>query len=178
MKTKSMIRIESKTQLLEAIKHIHFDCYKLCNQVFGTYFSNAGNIGVFSHTDEEYKYLSKLQEELTEPSDNPHQKYFHLKQSILVPAENNVPEATYTHLYIRKPDPTPYGNYLGDVDFFLEPATYTKLKNQILSGTVIKSAQIYDRPGWDMIQLSDPTIASVGYISTQAMAEKIRLKQL
>jgi hypothetical protein len=82
----------------------------------------------------------------------------------------------YTHLYIRKPDPTPYGQYNGDVDFVLSGDEYVELKKLLLDGEEIKVAQIYDRVGWDTIQLIWPGINSVGYISTKEFAEKVRVR--
>lgn len=168
--------IKSKKQLLQTIKHIHFSCYKLCEQAFGEYFPNSGNIAVFCHSDEEYKFLTNIREELTESSSNPDQKYYRLLEPITVPAQDNVPEATYTHLYIRKPDPTPYGKYTGDVGFFLGSEAYSKLKNSLLSGVEIKGARIYDRPSWDMIQLTDPKIDAVSYVSMKKMTEAVHVK--
>lgn len=134
-------------------------------------------MGVFCHDDDEYERLMKIRDEITEPSDNPDQKYYRLIQPIIIPVKDDIPETTYTELYIRKPDTTSYGNYIGDVDFYLEPQEYLKVKNSLLEGVEIKGARIYDRPGWDMIQLFDPNISSVGYVSTKDMTEKVRIKQ-
>jgi hypothetical protein len=51
--------IKNKTQLMEEIKHIHFACNQLCKQILGKYFQNSGNMGVFCHSDEEYKLIMK-----------------------------------------------------------------------------------------------------------------------
>lgn len=147
----------------------------MCKQILGEYLPNSGNMGVFCHSDEEYTSLTKLREELTEPADNPNQKYYKLSEPIVIPAEGDVPETTYTHLYIRKPDPTPYGKYKGDVDFIIAPEKYLKLKEKVENGEV-KGAEIYDRPGWDNIQLSDHDIDAVAYVSTKEMTEKVRVK--
>ena len=168
--------IKSKEELLDAVTHIHFECYKLCKFSFGMHLPNAGNVGVFCHTDEEYEFLTKLRKEMTEVSDNLDQKYFKLHKPIVIPATNDVPETTYTYLYIRKPDPTPYGKYVGDVDFVLEEDEYTKIKNKLLNGQTIKGAEIYDRPGWDTIQLTDPNVDAVAYISTEEFSKKVRVK--
>lgn len=100
--------IENKDQLLEAIKYIHLACHQLCKQSFGNYLPNAGNMGVFTHYNDEYDRLTKLREELTLPSDNPNQKYYQLHNPIVISAEGDIPETTYTYLYIRKPDPYRY----------------------------------------------------------------------
>lgn len=168
--------IKNKEELLRTIESIHFRCNKLCRLVLGKYLANSGNIGVFCHADDEYKLLTKVDEELTLPSDNPNQKYFRLRKPIVIAFKGDIPKATYTHLYIRKPDPTPYGKYLGDVDFVMESQDYLKLKNALLNGKVVKGAQIYNRPGWDTIQLTDSSIDVVAYVSTQEFAEKVRVK--
>lgn len=85
--------IENKAQLIEAIRHIHFACYKLCKQSFGEYLSNAGNVGVFCHYFDEYNTLVAIRNELVEPSDDPNQKYFKLYEPIVIPAEDDAPAA-------------------------------------------------------------------------------------
>ena len=162
-------------ELLNRIKHINFVCQKLCKITLGRYLKVSGNIGVFSQSVEEYKIFTKVRDEITEPSTNPNQKYYHLYNPIIIPAEIDIPETTYTHIYIRKLDSTPYGRYLGDVDFVLDSGEYIELKNKVLSGTV-KGAEIYDRPGWDTIQLTTPNFDCVAYVSTKEFAEKVRVK--
>jgi hypothetical protein len=167
--------IKSKDELLEAIKHIHFSCYKLCKESFNEYLPNAGNMGVFCHYDGEYEFLTKLREELTEASDNINQKYYRLHEQIVIPAESGVPETTYTHLYIRKPDP--YRHHTGDVDFYLEPEKYVELKRSILEGSSVKGARVFPRTDLDMIELHNPDIDALAYVSTNIMTEKVRIKQ-
>jgi len=166
--------IQDELQLLEAIKHIHFSCYKLCKQSMGKYLPNAGNIGVFCHYDDEYKLLTNIRRRLTEPSNNPNQKYFRLHQPIVVPAQNDVPETTHTHLYIRRPDP--YRHHIGDIDFYLEPEKYAELKQSLLAGKKIRGARVFERTDLDMIELYDPDIDALGYISTNEMSEAVRVK--
>lgn len=110
--------IQSKEALLAAITHIHLEAHKLCKQSFGTYLSNAGNVGVFCHYTDEFVFLKKLRDELTELSDNSDQKYFKLHEPLVIPQQGDIPETTYTYLYIRKPDP--YRHHVGDIDFFLD----------------------------------------------------------
>lgn len=84
--------IEDKDQLVEAIKYVHFACHKLCKQSFGAYLPNAGNMGIFCHYDEEYDKLVALRKEMTEPSENPEQKYFKLYEPVTIPSEDDIPE--------------------------------------------------------------------------------------
>jgi len=153
--------IKTKKELLEAIKHIHFECHKLCIRSFGRYLKNAGNVGVFCHYDKEYEFLIKVRKELT---DDPNQKYFRLHKPIVIPARKCVPKTTYTHLYIRKPDP--YRHHVGDVDFYLDPKKYEKLKQSLLNGKKIKGMRVYGRPDLDMIELYDPDVDVLAYVST------------
>lgn len=167
--------INNKDELLEAIKFIHFACYKLCKQSFGDYFPNAGNMGVFCHYDDEYELLTNIRKELTEFSDNVDQKYYRLHEPIIIPAERDVPETIYTHLYIRRPDP--YRHHVGDVDFYLKPEEYSKLKQSLLEGHKLKGARVFDRIDLDMIELYDPDIDALAYISTNQMTKTVRVKQ-
>lgn len=167
--------IKTEEELIEAIKHIHFECYRLCKQSFGKYLPNAGNMGVFCHYDEEYKYLTGVRERLTEASDNFNQKYFKLHKPIVIEAKGDVPETQYSYLYIRKPDP--YRFHVGDVDFYIDPQDYKDLKEKMLKGEVtMKGARVFDRPDLDMIELYDPDSDALGYVSTETMAEAVHVK--
>jgi hypothetical protein len=161
--------IQTNEELLEAIRHIHFESYKLCNHSFGYYLQNAGNIGVFCHYDEEYEYLIGLRKRLTEDSDNFNQKYFKLHNPVVIPAEGDVPETTYTHLYIRKPDP--YRHHVGDSDFYIEQMKYDELKQSMLNGKKVNGARVFDRADLDMIELYDPDSDVLAYVSTHTMTE-------
>lgn len=167
--------IKSEPDLLEAIAYIHFACFELCQQSFSSYLPVAGNMGVFCHYDDEYLFLTELRKKLTEASDNIDQKYFRLHNPIIIPARGDVPETTYTHLYIRKPDP--YRAHVGDVDFVIEGDKYNELKESLEHGKVIKGARIFDRSDLDMIELHNADIDALGYVSSREMAEKVRVKQ-
>lgn len=167
--------IKNEDVLLEAIKYVHFACFELCKQSFDKYLPVAGNMGVFCHYDDEYKFLIELRKKLTEESDNVNQKYFRLHKPIIVPARGDVPETTYTFLYIRKPDP--YRFHVGDVDFVLDEDKYQELKKSLQAGKVIKGARIFERPDLDMVELYDPDIDALGFVSPREMTEKVRAKQ-
>lgn len=166
--------ILNKEELIEAIKHTHLECMKLCKQSLGKYLPIAGNIGIFCHYDSEYETLIKIREELTENSENFNQKYFLLHEPIVIPAQNDVPETIYTYLYIRKPDQ--YRAQVGDVDFVLSDQKYVELKNSLLNGGKINGTRIFDRPDLDMVELSDPDLDALAYVSTKAMTERVRVK--
>lgn len=166
--------IKNKKELMQAITHVHLSCYELCRQSFGKYLPNAGNVGIFCHYNDEYKKLIEIRKQLTKPSNDPKRKYFELFEPITIPAKGDVPETTYTHLYIRKPDP--YRNQAGDIDFFIEPEKYRKLKESLLAGKVIKGARVFNRPDLDMIELYNPDIDALAYVSTDTMTQKVRIK--
>lgn len=90
--------IKTKSEMLKAIAHIHFSCYKLCKQILGEYLPVAGNIGIFCHYDNEYEFLTNIRKELTDASDNWNQKYFRLYESVIIPAKGDIPKTIYTHL--------------------------------------------------------------------------------
>lgn len=167
--------IKKQEELLEAIKHIHFACYQLCKQSFGEYLPNAGNIGVFCHYDDEYERLIAIRSELTESSDEPNQKYFKLHKPIVIPTKDDVHETTYTHLYIRKPDI--YRSQVGDIDFYLEQDDYDKLKAELKAGKHTRGARIFPRNDLDMIELYNPDVDVLAYVSTNTMSEKVRIKR-
>lgn len=167
--------IENEGQLRQAIEYIHFACYHLCEQAFGKYLRNAGNMGVFTHYDDEYETLTDLRKKLTENSDNVNQKYFRLHEPIVIPARDDVPETTYTHLYVRKPDP--YRHHVGDMDFYLEQPEYDELKQSLQAGKQIKSARIFPRNDLDMIELYHPDVDALAYVSIKKMTEKVKTKQ-
>ena len=166
--------IKNEKELLETIKHTHFACFELCKKVFGKYLSVAGNIGIFCHDEDEYKFLTELREKLTDKSDNWNQKYYRLHKPIEIRTQGDVPDTVYTYLYIRKPD---QHKEVGDVDFVLEDKEYNKLKNSLLSGMKIKGIEILDRPELDLIKLFDPDIDALSFIGTKNMAENLRVKQ-
>ncbi len=166
--------INNEQQLREAIKHVHAECFKLCHQVFGEYLPAAGNIGIFCHYEDEYHTLVQLREKLTESSDNINQKYYRLHDPIVIPAEGDVPGATYTYLYIRQPDP--YRAQVGDVDLVMDPDRYASIKKTLADGKVIPGARLFPRVDLDMIELHDPSSDALAYVSVRSMTEKVRIK--
>lgn len=161
-------------KLHQRIREIHFGCHRLVKMALEKYLPVVGNVGVFCQTDEEYEGFLKLSQQLTKLSDNPKQKYFELEEPMVILAERDVPEAEYTHLYIRKPDPTPFGQYLGDIDFVMERDEYIDFKRSVKAGKV-KGAEIYDRPGWDAVMITNPNINSAAFVMTKPSTEKVRV---
>lgn len=153
--------IESKEELLNAVEFLHVACLDLCKKSLGNYLPIAGNVGIFCHYDDEFEYLTKPQEEITDKSDAMFEKYFRLHEPVVINEKDEIPGATYTHLYIRKPDP--YRHHVGDVDFLLEQKEYDELKQSARAGNV-QGARVFERTEPDMIELHDPDIDALGYI--------------
>ncbi len=166
--------IESQEQLIAAIEHTHFACSTLCQKSFGKYLPVAGNIGIFCHYNNEFEYLKTLRQRITRKSSDPNQKYFELIKPIIIAAKDGVPEATYTHLYIRRPDI--YRSQVGDIDFYLQHRDYSNLKQDLAGGKRLEGARIFPREDLDMIELYDPDVDALGYVSTNTMTKKVRVK--
>lgn len=164
---------EAEAELRKLITQIHAGCSRLVKDAAGRFLPIAGNVAIFCQTAEDFKRFSTVAERITEPSDNPDQKYFHLREAIVVPSYEDIPGATYTWLYIRKPSPE--SPEAGDVDFILAQPEYVIFKQQVVEGHIPK-AHVYDRSGWDMVELTDPARAAAPYISTAAMAEKVHVR--
>lgn len=161
--------ITTEEGLLDAIRHVHIECHRLCKASFGEYLPVAGNMGIFCHYDDEYAFLTGLRKKLTEESDNLNQKYYRLHKPMVIAGEGDIPAATYTHLYIRQPDI--YRAQVGDIDFVMEPARYEAEK-----ANPPKGSRVFPRADLDMIELYDYDVDALGYVSTHYMAEKVRTK--
>lgn len=158
--------IQNKEGLFSALTHIHISCHNLCMQSLGTHLPVAGNIGIFSHDNDEYAWLTQVQQELTDSSDRVYNKYFRLHEPVRIPEIQGVPEGIYTYLYIRKPDPDK--PHVGDIDFFMEPIRYTGLKQLLLRGKTLNGLRLMPhRPDLDLIELYAPDIDALGYIGAK-----------
>ncbi len=165
--------IQNKDELLQAIEYTHFKCFELCKRNFGRYLPVAGNIGIFCHDDDEYTFLTKVREELTNKSDHWNQKYYRLHEPIVIAAQNDIPETTYTYLYIRKPD---QHTEVGDVDFVLGKGEYEEFKKSLRAGTKMKGVEIFNRPDLDLVKLFDPNIDALSFIGSKDMDENVKMK--
>lgn len=166
--------IKTKEELLKAIEHIHLESFKLCKNTFGKYLPVAGNIGMFCHYDSEHEFLTGIRKEITKDSNNFNQKYFKLHKPIVIAARSDIPETTYDYLYIRKPDP--YRHHVGCLDFVIAGEEYVKLKHEMLNGKVLEGARVFDRPDLDLIELYDPDVDVLGYVTIDSMAKALRVK--
>lgn len=165
--------IKSREELMKAAEYTHFACLELCKRVFGSYLPVSGNLGIFSHFDDEFAFLTKIREELTEKDINWNQKYFLLHKPIVVPAKNGVPETTYAFLYVRRPDEEK--PQVGDVDIVLGNDEFETLKNQSLNGKEINGVELFYRPDLDMIRLFATDIDALPYITMKYMNENVKI---
>jgi len=160
-------RLDSENILFEKVEYLDKKCTEIVNQVYGSSLPVAGNVAIFTHSENEYHHLKLLTKSLIHSSTNPRQKYFQLLEPIKV--GNN----EYRWLYIRKPNSD--SPQRGDIDFLLNQNEYNLFKQMVENGK-IKYARKYDRPNWDMIEIFDPKSDVLPYITTKLMAERVRLK--
>lgn len=165
--------INSEQELQDVIEYLHFESFRLCKNSFGRYLPVAGNLGIFCHYDDEYNYLTKIREKLTEESDNLNQKYYRLKTPITISAREDIPETTYTYLYVRKADP--YRHHVGDIDFVLEDDEYQELKEKMKQGYPVPDARLFPSPRLDMIELYHPDSDVLAYVTTGYMADEVHV---
>lgn len=171
MKQYKFSPIKNKEELMEAIKYTHLKCFELCKKIYSKYLPIAGNLGIFCHYDDEFEFLTKLREQLTDKSDNWNQKYYRLYEPIRIPSQGGVRETVYTHLYIRRPD---RHTEVGDVDFVLNSKEYLELRDKISKGMKIKGMEILDRSNLDLIKLFDPAFDVSSFIGQKNMVENIK----
>lgn len=164
--------IQSKEQLLNAIQYVHFACFELCKRVFGTYLPVSGNIGIFCHYNDEYERLTDIRQELTDESRNWNRKYYRLHEPITIPAKGDIPETTYTYLYIRRPD---HHTEAGDVDFVLKKEKFPQLKKAGEAKECINGVELFYRPDLDMVRLSHTDVDALPYITTKYMSENVKV---
>jgi len=160
--------IRDMSRLSEALFHIHISCHRLCKQSLGMYLPVAGNIGIFSHSEEEYSLLTRLQQELVDRTKSVYGKYFLLHEPVIFPVTGDIPETTYTHLYIRKPDIKK--PHVGDLDFYLSPPTYMDFKQKVQNGAV-PGARLLERADLDLVELFHQDIDALGYVGDKQWRE-------
>lgn len=161
--------VQNIGQLMKTIAYIHTACHRLCSQSLERYLPVAGNIGIFCHYDDEYALLTEIQSDISDSSKRVYGKYFRLYTPFVIPAKNDIPRATYTHLYIRKPDL--YKHQVGDLDFYMESREYHELKQSLTKENAVKGARILDRPDLDLVELYDKDIDALGYIGDKSWVE-------
>ena len=130
--------------------------------------SVAGNIGIFCHSKEEFEFLTKLGEELTDHNaPNFNGKYFLLHEPIVIKAKDDIPKTTYEYLYIRKPDEI--RTEVGDIDFVIDKKEFEKVRKL---GS-INDVKIFDRPDLGMCGFSSSDFDVLSFLTTKTVAEVI-----
>lgn len=161
--------ITDYSKLLEAAEYIHEKCHELCLQSFGTHLPTTGTMALFTHFPEEFQALTKLQQEICGPDDPFNGKYFKLIEPIVFSEDPTTPSATYTHFYIRRPDP--YRSQVGDIDFFLPKAEFEAQKQKITNKNP-SNMRIFPGNDLDMIELYGPESDVLAYIDTYKLDDK------
>jgi len=163
--------IRSKGEFMKAIEYVHIACFELSKRVFGKYLPVSGNLGVFCHFDNEFAFLTRVREELTEKDVNWNQKYYLLHQPIVISSRGDIPETTYTFLYVRRPDEDK--PQVGDIDLVLDSNEFETLKTQSLNGKEVNGVELFYRPDLNMIRLSASNIDALPYITNKFMEENV-----
>ena len=139
---------------------------------FGTHLSVKGNIVILTHYPEEYEYLCSVRDKICEEASVEGQKYYPLKEPITIAGTTTTPEATYTHLYIRKPDP--YRSQVGDLDFNISEKEYRGAKIKAGSGN-LQHARIFPEDRLDMIELHHPDSDVLAYVSSTSVDDVVKI---
>jgi hypothetical protein len=155
---------------MQAIAFLHGACHQLCFATFGRYLPVSGNIGVFAHYKDEFDHLIKIRDQLVNKSVNYKQKYYLLREPIIIPTHDHIPAATYQLLYIRRPDP--YRAQVGDIDFVLPPADHAAFKQNLEIDRFSNGARLFHRPEENMIELCDPDIDACAYVLDRPLTDK------
>lgn len=166
--------IKNEKQFKKAVEYIHKVSHQLCFDNMGQFLPVAGNLAIFAHYEEEYKFLMELSQKLTDQSIGFDNKYFRLHEPIVVKASGAIPSATYEFLYIRQPDI--YRSQVGDADFIMDRSEYIELKQALRGRTVYKGARVFpesNQSALDLVELLDPDLDAVSYITTEPMSAKV-----
>jgi len=160
-----------QTRLIDRLKEVNAACQEIIKEALHHPLPVAGNIAVFCQSETEYEVFKQVAESIANPSDNPAQKYLELKKPLVFSYKDT--DSTYNFLYVRAPAAD--SPEAGDVDFVLNQAEYTELKRRV-SQAGVAGASVYERPGWDMVEIRNPRINALPYVCTQEMAEKVRVR--
>ena len=166
--------IYDEETLWNAVSYIHTASHILCRELLGSYLPIAGNVGIFCHFEDEFQQLTVLRERLTTSAIHWNNKYFHLHEPVTIPRHGDIPEATYRYLYIRKPDAAK--PQVGDLDFYLNPPSYEKLRQSVTRGSYPNGVSLLERPDLDLVQLSDPHRDVLAFVGSYDL-EKITIHQ-
>lgn len=159
--------IKNIEDMYNAISYIHMACNELCKRNLGEYLPNLGNLVIFCHYEDEYKFLKDKLKELTLWDKNIDNKYYLLKSPISIVSNDEIPDTTIKYLYIRQPDP--WRPQVGDLDVYMEPEKYHKLKEELARSESKLGIRVFPRDDLDMIELYDPDVDVLAYIRPEKL---------
>jgi hypothetical protein len=151
--------------LIEVITYLDSAARELSKKVYNEQLPIAGNIGIFTHYQEEYDYLINLSEGLTYKDIHFNNKYFKLREPICIEGR------MYEFLYIRKHDP--YRAQVGDIDFVLYEPEFSKLKQKLKNSNNFQYIRSLGRSDVDMLEMHHPDSDVLAYIVPNTMSEEL-----
>jgi len=143
--------IETKEKLIEAARYIVSQTSALAQKAVGISFPIT-SLTIFSHSQDEFENLIKIQNELGDFYNENNGPRVALREPIIA-AENRI-----TYLRIRKPDPE--RPQVGCNDFDTD---YESFKNQYLAAHP-NNLRLIKRPDYEMIEFFDPDFDVLAYV--------------
>lgn len=154
--------------------YIHNQVHMLCKKNLGKHLPVTGCLVIFTHYMDEFERLVKIRELIT-GEENYNNKYFKLLEPVHFEATDDIPEAVYKYLHIRKPDP--YRAQVGDVDFLMETEENKKLWSRLKTEGTIPGIRPSPENHLELIELYDPDMDVLSYLDTMTMEELIKSSQ-
>ena len=144
--------IETKKDLIEAVKYVANQTSQMANEIIGQS-SPISSLTIFSHYQDEFVYLSKLLLELGDLYNENNGPRVTLRDPIIA-GSNKI-----THLRIRKPDTERPEVGCNDFDIL----NYQDFKKRYLSEDSIY-LKIITRPEYEMIEFRHPAYDVLAYV--------------
>ena len=143
--------IENKEKLIEAVKYVASQTSMLAQKIVRQSFP-ISSLTIFSHSQDEFENLVKIQSELGSFYNENNGPRIALYEPIIA-GENRI-----TYLRIRKPDPE--RPQVGCNDFDTD---YESFKNQYLAAHP-NNLRLVKRPDYEMIEFFDPDFDVLAYV--------------
>ena len=163
MKSYRFSPITNAEQLNEALAYEVLEASKLCEKVTGELYP-IESVSIFAHDEKEYAFLSRLLGTLGASVGENKGPRVTLHEPVVVGSN------TVTHLRIRTPDdehPQVGSNDFKVPDYFVFKSTYLSARPENLKLIV--------RPGYELIEMFDPTVDVLGYFLSEPERSKIGL---
>lgn len=143
--------IQSKDQLIEAVRYVATETSKLAEKITGKVFPIV-YLTIFSHSQSEYETLIKILATMG----TPYSANNGLRADLSTPITAG--KSSITKLRIRKPDPE--RPQVGCDDFEVD---YESFKDQYLAAHP-ESLRLIKRPEYEMIEFFDPGFDVLAYV--------------